>query len=158
MLAVSIQLNAQNSKVTSGVIGFDGGKFEEAVEKLSEALENKSELKEKLQELRALMGPDAANQGWAELIRSMADLSVKSLKVKRFGKKRVNQGELSSKPEKSTCEKLSDPMTNSTPAQDSCIVSSVRKKCKQSRPSTLRGLALSVRCHQGLQGKSIGHS
>ncbi|RMG23367.1 MAG: hypothetical protein D6730_14615 [Bacteroidetes bacterium] len=33
-------LQAQNSKVTSGVIAFDGGRYEEALEKLSTALEN----------------------------------------------------------------------------------------------------------------------
>lgn len=38
---------AQNSKVTSGVIAYDNGRFEESIEKLEEALSNKADLKEK---------------------------------------------------------------------------------------------------------------
>ena len=39
---------AQNSKVTSGVIAYDNGRYDEAIEKLETALANKSDLKEKL--------------------------------------------------------------------------------------------------------------
>ena len=39
---------AQNSKVTSGVIAYDNGRFDEAIEKLETALANKGDLKEKL--------------------------------------------------------------------------------------------------------------
>ncbi|MEM6629280.1 MAG: tetratricopeptide repeat protein [Bacteroidota bacterium] len=39
---------AQNSKVTSGVIAYDNGRYDEAIEKLETALANKGELKEKL--------------------------------------------------------------------------------------------------------------
>lgn len=47
VLMVIMQVQAQNSKVTSGVIAFDAGRYEEAVEKLTVALENKDQLKEK---------------------------------------------------------------------------------------------------------------
>ena len=45
---VFIQTIAQNSKVTSGVISYNNGQYEDAIEKLNTALENKSELKEKV--------------------------------------------------------------------------------------------------------------
>jgi len=42
-----LQSFAQNGKVTSGAIAYDGGRIEEAIEKLEEALSQKEDLKEK---------------------------------------------------------------------------------------------------------------
>ncbi len=43
----SLHTFAQNGKVTSGAIAYDGGRIEEAIEKLEEALSQKEDLKEK---------------------------------------------------------------------------------------------------------------
>ena len=47
LFATITLVQAQNSKVTSGVIAYDNGRFEESIEKLETALANKADLKEK---------------------------------------------------------------------------------------------------------------
>ena len=44
----AVQSFSQNSKVTSGVISYNNGQYDDALEKLNTALENKGELKEKV--------------------------------------------------------------------------------------------------------------
>lgn len=49
------------------------------------------DLKKQLQEVKALLGPKAQSLSWSELIQEMTQISLQTLKEKKFGKKRVNQ-------------------------------------------------------------------
>lgn len=49
-----------------------------------------TELKEKLEELRSLMGIQGTLMNFSELLEAMTDMSLEALKIKKFGKKRVN--------------------------------------------------------------------
>ncbi len=51
------------------------------------------ELKGKLEEVRSLLGHKAVGLGWAELVGAMAELSLVSLREKRFGKKGARETE-----------------------------------------------------------------
>ena len=50
-----------------------------------------SSLKRQLEDVRALLGPKGANMNLAELVAAMANLSVETLKAKKFGKKRTQE-------------------------------------------------------------------
>ncbi len=54
------------------------------------------ELSGKMEELRALLGTKGAAMGLAELIECMTEICIETLKIKRFGKKRVLSEEKSS--------------------------------------------------------------
>ena len=56
-----------------------------------------SSLKRQLEDVRALLGPKGANMNLAELVAAMANLSVETLKAKKFGKKRTQVGVASPK-------------------------------------------------------------
>jgi hypothetical protein len=51
-------------------------------------------LKVKLEEVRSLLGVKGLDLSYAQLIAAMADLSIASLKAKRFGKRRSQESEL----------------------------------------------------------------
>ncbi len=51
------------------------------------------DLRQKLEEVRSLLGHKAVGLGWAELIGMMAELSLDSLRVKKFGKKGAKEME-----------------------------------------------------------------
>jgi len=57
-------------------------------------------LKEKLEQVRALLGPKAIDLSYAELFDQMAEISLGSLKAKKFGKKRAKESQSSPSMEK----------------------------------------------------------
>ena len=51
------------------------------------------QLKDKLEDVRSLLGQNAAELSYAELMSAMADVCLSGLKAKRFGKKRTSSAE-----------------------------------------------------------------
>jgi hypothetical protein len=51
-------------------------------------------LNEKLEELRSLLGPKSLSMNFADLIHHMAEIAVKELKIKKFGKNRASSPEV----------------------------------------------------------------
>lgn len=82
-------------------------------------------LEQKLEELRSLAGPRGAIMNMAELIEFMTEISVESLKIRKFGKKRVHQLHL-------------DKHKNHSDTKKSCVKSVKKNKNANAQKSTIR--------------------
>lgn len=83
------------------------------------------DLKTQLEELRSLLGPQATNKNWPELVECMAQICLDTLKTKKFGKRRMEK-------ERSTHPPLSNGLS---PIRTNGCTHSVHEKSKAPQPT-----------------------